>query len=88
MTQMKNGFDSVPTEVPLDEQTAMAIKLTDNVRALIREHLLHALEDPAFIAQLNLYPLYNRITGVYSSDSAFRAAVKTALTNILNNSYG
>ena len=88
MTQMKNGFDSVPTEVPLDEQAAMAIKLTDNVRALIREHLLHALEDPAFIAQLNLYPLHSRVVSMHNSDTDFRIAVKAALTNILNNSYG
>jgi hypothetical protein len=45
---------SEPTE---EEQAAMAIKLTDNVRALIRSEVKAALEDPVFVRSLFTHEL-------------------------------
>jgi hypothetical protein len=45
---------SEPTE---EEQAAMAIKLTDNVRKLIRSEIRAALEDPVFIRSMFTHEL-------------------------------
>jgi hypothetical protein len=47
------------SETTAEEQAAMAIKLTDNVRNLIRSEVKAALEDPTFIRTLFVSELAN-----------------------------
>ena len=41
-------------EVPSEVQAAMAIKLVDNVRAMIRKEIVEAFNDAAFVSTLNI----------------------------------
>ena len=45
------------SETTTEEQAAMAIKLADNVRALIRSEVKAALEDPVFVRSLFTHEL-------------------------------
>lgn len=68
-------------EVPDEVQAAMALKLVDDVRAMIRKEIKLALEDYSFMGQLGGFQLGEAIvrSGVLSS-TAFRDAVKTIIT--------
>lgn len=48
-------------EVPEEEQAAMAIKLSDNVRKLIRDELKLALQDYEFLGGMDPHYLIDRI---------------------------
>jgi hypothetical protein len=50
------------SETTDEEQAAMAIKLTDNVRDLIRSEIKAALEDRAFLARLHSTDLAHMLT--------------------------
>jgi hypothetical protein len=72
-------------EVDAATQAEMAVKLSDNVKDLVRMHLKNALEDPAFTHNLNGYPLAqvvsNHLTG---GDYNFQQAVKIAMIHQMN----
>lgn len=63
-----------------EEQAAMAIKLADNVRQLIRDEVKAALEDYQFTGNLLGHPMLEAImrSGAQSSN-AFRLAVCAAI---------
>jgi len=63
-------------------QAEMAIKLSDNVRDLVRQHLKEALEDPEFIANVNTYSMAEGVMrNVTASNLNFQMAVKNVILN-------
>jgi hypothetical protein len=59
-------------EVTDEEQAAMAIKLTDNVRQLIRDEVKAALEDWAFCSSFHKGPLADTILRTMSTDNSLQ----------------
>ena len=70
-------------EVTEEEQAAMAIKLAENVRELIRDEMKMALQDYAFLNLTNLFNIAERISPLLftnaTSNYAFREGVKTII---------
>jgi hypothetical protein len=72
-------------EVDGKTQAEMAIKLSDNVRELVRQHLKDALEDPNFIANVNTYTMTEGVLrNVTASNHNFQMAVRHVIANQLN----
>ena len=66
-------------------QAEMAIKLSDNVRELVRKHLKAALEDMNFMATVNTYPMAEGVLRQLNpTNHNFQQAVKTAIVNQMN----
>jgi hypothetical protein len=71
-------------EVPSEVQAAMAIKLADDVRKLIRDEVKAALEDSNFIGRLNTFPLSQSTQyHVNANDYNFQQAVKNVIAQQL-----
>lgn len=72
-------------QVSDEVQAAMALKLADDVRQMIREEIKTALEDPNFVSGLGGYFLMQHLLnqGIGSSNS-FIGAVKQVITNQMN----
>jgi DNA polymerase III psi subunit len=67
-------------EVPSELQAAMAIKLADDVRKMIRDEVKAALEDPIFIGSLNTFPLAQSTQYHFNpNDYNFQQAVKNVI---------
>lgn len=81
--------NSKASEVDLETQAQIAIKLADSVRDLIRKEIKAALEDYTFTADLKYSPAADNLADVvaYKIDAApdFGAAVSTALKTILTD---
>ena len=72
-------------EVDGKTQAEMAIKLSDNVRDLVRQHMRDALQDQNFLATINPYLLSEAVLqNLNSSNFAFQQAVKTIIANQMN----
>ena len=75
-------------EVTEEEQAAMAIKLAENVRELIRDEMKMALQDYAFLNLTNLFNFAERISPLMFSNAtvnyAFRDGVKTIVREQMN----
>jgi len=72
-------------EVDETTQAEMAIKLSDNVRDLVRQHMRDALQDQNFLATINPYLLSEAVLqNLNSSNFAFQQAVKTIIANQMN----
>lgn len=69
------------TEVPDQTQAEMAIKLSDNVRELVRQHLKEALEDPAFMGMLQSYCMAQSVMRHAGSLPDFIAGVKHTIAS-------
>ena len=71
-------------EVPSEVQAAMAIKLADDVRKLIRDEVKAALEDSNFIGRLNTFPLSQSTQYHFNeNDYNFQQAVKNVIAQQL-----
>jgi hypothetical protein len=72
-------------EVDAATQAEMAIKLSDNVRELVRMHIKAALEDPTFVGTVYGYHLSQNIMQTLSAgDINFQTAVKQVIANQMN----
>jgi hypothetical protein len=72
-------------EVDGKTQAEMAIKLSDNVRDLVRMHVKEALEDMNFVGCLNTFPLAQSTQRhLNASEYTFQNAVKTVIANQMN----
>lgn len=65
-----------PTE---EQQAAMALKLMDNVRELIRDEVRNALEDYGWISNLHYHPLAGAMIYPLTQTGHFREAVKIVI---------
>jgi hypothetical protein len=66
-------------------QAAMAIKLADDVRKMIREEVKAALEDPNFMGSLNTLPLGQAAQRHFNAnDYNFQQAVKNVIALQMN----
>lgn len=71
-------------EVTPEEQAAMAIKLADDVRKMIRDEVRLALQDFTFMDSLaDPYPLAEAVLRNAASNSNFHNAVKSYLVSKL-----
>lgn len=67
-------------ETSSEAQAAAAIKLADDVRALIRDEVKAALEDYIFIGSLNTFPLAQSTQRHFNvGDYSFQQAVRNAI---------
>lgn len=64
------------SETTEEEQAAMAIKLADNVRALIRSEVKAALEDPVFVRSM-----YAKELGEWLTIPAMQNAINMGILN-------
>lgn len=72
-------------EVDGKTQAEMAIKLSDNVRELVRQHIREALQDQIFLATINPYLLSEAVLRhLNPTNHNFQQAVKTAIVNQMN----
>lgn len=76
-------------EVDGETQAAMKLKLVDDVRALIRSEMLLALQDRTWLGAVDTVPLLGQMSGYPGSmaTTPFKSAVKTAMRNLIDNSY-
>ncbi len=66
-------------------QAEMAIRLSDNVRDLVRKHLQDALEDFSFMTSLNSFPLSQAIMRhINENERGFQQAVKNVIVAQMN----
>jgi hypothetical protein len=67
-------------EVDEATQAEMAVKLSDNVRDLVRMHVRAALEDSSFMGTLNnTYPLMDATFRYAGGNQSFISIVKQAI---------
>ena len=75
------------TEVPEKTQTEMAIKLSENVRELIRGEIKEALKDSAFMNSLDYTSAKDHLTRLpfrrLTSDTSAMGELESALKNML-----
>lgn len=74
-------------EVPDEVQAAMAVKLADDVRNLIREEVKVAFRDYNFLYSLDGYMLLTMLMSGANSNTAFRQSVVHAISKKLDNGY-
>ena len=66
-------------------QAEMAIKLSDNVRELVRQHIKQALEDPSFMGSLNAFNISEAAQRHLSPGNInFQSAVKSVIITQMN----
>lgn len=68
-------------EVPDEVQAAMALKLADDVKKMVRDELKAALEDKVFMDQLFSYPLAETVARSLGGSILFQQAVKQVILN-------
>jgi hypothetical protein len=71
-------------EVPDEVQAAMALKLADDVRKMIREELKKALEDKVFMDGIFAYPLTETVARSLAGGVLFSQAVKRVIVDQMN----
>lgn len=72
-------------EVDAATQAEMALKLSDNVRDLVRKHMKEALEDPEFTQSLHIHHLSKVIThSLNANEYSFQQAVRSVIVNQMN----
>jgi hypothetical protein len=72
-------------EVDGKTQAELAIKLSDNVRELVRQHLKAALEDPSFMGSLSAFNISEAAQRHLSPGNInFQNAVKSVIINQMN----
>jgi hypothetical protein len=72
-------------EVDAATQAEMAVKLSDNVRDLVRMHIKEALEDMNFVGSLNSFPLAQSTQRHFNAgDYTFQQAVKNVILTQMN----
>jgi len=65
-------------------QAEMAIKLSDNVRELIREHILEAFNDPEFMSYLPKDYLHEALQARAYGGIGFAQAVRDVIKHQMN----
>ena len=71
-------------EVDGKTQAEMAIKLSDNVRDLVRQHLKEAMEDYGFVSGMSFHHMGMIISPLLLNSAAFHQAVKNAILTQMN----
>ena len=65
-------------------QAEMAIKLSDNVRDLVRKHMLDAFNDPIFMDHLAIDFLHRKLENRSYGGGSFAQAVRNVIANQMN----
>jgi hypothetical protein len=66
-------------------QAELELKLSDNVRDLVRMHIKEALEDMNFVGSLNSFPLAQSTQRHFNAgDYTFQQAVKNVILTQMN----
>lgn len=65
-------------------QAEMAIRLSDNVRDLVRKHMLEAFNDPIFMDHLAIDFLHRKLEIRSYGGGSFAQAVRNVIANQLN----
>ena len=68
-------------EVDGQTQAEMALKLTENVRELIRQELALALQDSTYLYSITVYNLVHRIAPDIVASTPFQTSLKEFLAN-------
>jgi len=76
------------SEVTDEEQAAMAIKLADNVRELIRAEMRVALEDYGFLNHINLFNFSERLSPVLFSNVHLNYTFRDGVKGIIKEQMG
>lgn len=71
------------SEVTEEEQALVAVKLHDNVRKLIREEVLLALEDYGFMSSLDSFALRSTVLDGIQYNETFNRIVKDIVVHQL-----
>ena len=72
-------------EVDGKTQAELEIRLSDNVRELVRQHIKEALEDSMFMGNLNAFPLSQAAARFLNAgDHSFQQAVRSVMVAQMN----
>jgi hypothetical protein len=71
-------------EVDAATQAEMAVRLSDNVRELVRKHMSEALNDGDFMSRMNTYTLQTGVMRGAELNPVFVNAVKAAIVAQMN----
>jgi hypothetical protein len=71
-------------EVDGKTQAELELKLSDNVRELVRMHLRQALEDYGFVSGTSFHSVGMIISPLVLNSPAFQQAVKNAILTQMN----
>lgn len=71
-------------EVDAATQAEMAVKLSDNVRDLVRQHMLEAFRDPLFMDHLTIDFLHRKLETRSYGGGSFAQAVRSVIANQMN----
>jgi len=71
-------------EVDAATQAEMAIRLSDNVRDLVRKHMLEAFNDPVFMDYLAIDYLHRKLEIRNYGSGSFAQAVRGVIAQQMN----
>lgn len=71
-------------EVDAATQAEMALKLSDNVQDLVREHIHKAFSDPIFMDRLTIEFLHHKLEKRSYGGGNFTRAVRNVIANQMN----
>ena len=72
------------SEVDEKTQAELELKLSDNVRDLVRQHVLDAFDDPFFVDHLAIDFLHHRLEKRSHGGGSFAQAVRNVIRNQMN----
>lgn len=71
-------------EVDGKTQAELELKLSDNVRGLVRKHVLEAFSDPIFMGHLTVELLHRKLENRSYGGGSFAQAVRSVIANQMN----
>lgn len=71
------------SETTAEEQAAMAIKLADNVRDLIRSEVKAALEDPVFLGSMLSYAMVDHLSSQMYRSISSRGFIRIEVLDLI-----
>lgn len=72
------------SEVDGKTQAELELKLSDNVRDLVRQHMLEAFRDPLFMDHLTIDFLHRKLETRSYGGGSFAQAVRSVIANQMN----
>ena len=72
------------SEVDGKTQAELELRLSDNVRELVRKHMLEAFSDPLFMDHLTIDFLHHRLEKRSYGGGSFAQAVRGVIANQMN----